>query len=432
MEKNSSCCCGGLPAMWWWLLTLLGLPLLFFLMTGSRQGAVESDLTTRSTAALKAAGMDWATVNLDQRGRDVLLNGMAASKQESDAALNVVQGVYGVREVQNKVEVATAKAPEPAPAAAPMQMPDAAPASPPAIASAPLKAPEFSLQAAGDKVVLQGVMSSQQEIDAALRAAEGVYGAGQVDNRLQLSEGVAPADWLNGLTDLLPALQGLENAGLTISAAGNSISGQLPSDADKSKLLGQVQQVLGEGIADQLAVNVPPVTEPVSPAAEQTAQVPAEQAPVEQTVPAPTEQVAQVPAEAEPTQEQQAVMNCQQQLNDAMTGKTILFETNKSAIKRDSLALLDSLSGIIANCKDVIAGRGIQVSGHTDSVGNDAYNQNLSTQRADAVKDYLVKKGVDSALIKSAGFGESQPIASNDTEAGRSQNRRITFDINPE
>lgn len=331
MEKNSSCCCGGLPAMWWWLLTLLGLPLLFFLMTGSRQGAVESDLTTRSTAALKAAGMDWATVNLDQRGRDVLLNGMAASKQESDAALNVVQGVYGVREVQNKVEVATAKAPEPASAAASMQMPDAAPASPPAT----------------------------------------------------------------------PVEQTAQTA-----------------------------QASPQNPAEQTAQAPAPAEQAATPA-EQTAQA-SPQNPVEQTAQAPAGQTAQAPAEAEPTQEQQAVMNCQQQLNDAMTGKTILFETNKSAIKRDSLALLDSLGGIIANCKDVIAGRGIQVGGHTDSVGNDAYNQNLSTQRADAVKGYLVKKGVDSALINSAGFGESQPIASNDTEAGRSQNRRITFDINPE
>lgn len=334
MEKNSSCCCGGLPAMWWWLLTLLGLPLLFFLMTGSRQGAVESDLTTRSTAALKAAGMDWATVNLDQRGRDVLLNGMAASKQESDAALKVVQGVYGVREVQNKVEVATAKAPEPASAAVSMQMPDAAPASPPAT----------------------------------------------------------------------PVEQTAQTA-----------------------------QASPQNPAEQTA-QAPAPAEQAAPPAEQTAQAAqaSPQNPVEQTAQAPAGQTAQAPAEAEPTQEQQAVMNCQQQLNDAMTGKTILFETNKSAIKRDSLALLDSLGGIIANCRDVIAGRGIQVSGHTDSVGNDAYNQNLSTQRADAVKGYLVKKGVDSALINSAGFGESQPIASNDTEAGRSQNRRITFDINPE
>ncbi len=350
MEKKNSCCCGALPAMWWWLLTLLGLPLLFFLMTGSRQDAVENDLATRSTAALKAAGMGWATVNLDQRGRDVLLNGMAASKQESDAALNVVQGVYGVREVQNKVEVATVKAPEPDTAAAPVPMPDAAPASPPA----------------------------------------------------------SPAEQTAQASPQNPAEQ----------------TAQAPAPAEQAA-----------PSADQTA-QAPAPSEQATPPAEQTAQVPApaEQAapPAEQTAQAPAGQTAQAPAEAESTQEQQAVMNCQQQLNDAMTGKTILFETNKSAIKRDSLALLGSLGGIIANCKDVIAGRGIQVSGHTDSVGNDAYNQNLSTQRADAVKDYLVKKGVDSALIKSAGFGESQPIASNDTEAGRSQNRRITFDINPE
>ncbi|MDQ5769271.1 OmpA family protein [Thiothrix subterranea] len=294
MDKNSACCCGALPAMWWWLLTLLGLPLLFFLMTGARQGAVETDLTTRSTAALNAAGMDWATVNLDQRGRDVQLNGMAASKQDQDAALKIVQGVYGVRDVQNMVEVAIT------------------PKTAPATASTPLQEPDV-------------------------------------------------------------------------------------------------------GITDQTA-QAP--AEPAASPADQTAQ-----APIEQAIP---------PAEAAPAPEQQAVMNCQQQLNDAMTGKTILFETNKSAIKRDSLALLDSLTGIIADCKDVIAGRGIQVSGHTDNVGNDAYNQNLSTQRADAVKDYLVKKGVDSTLIKSAGYGESKPIASNDSEAGRSQNRRITFDINPE
>lgn len=308
MEKNSACCCGALPAMWWWLLTLLGLPLLFFLMTGARQGAVETDLTTRSTAALNAAGMDWATVNLDQRGRDVQLNGMAASKQDQDAALKIVQGVYGVRDVQNKVEVAIT--PESDPVAASVQMSDAAPETAPATTS--------------------------------------------------------PADQ----------------------------TAQAPAEPEV------------------------PSPEQEAPAADQTAQ-----APIEQAVP---------PAEAAPAPEQQAVMNCQQQLNDAMTGKTILFETNKSAIKRDSLALLDSLTGIIADCKDVIAGRGIQVSGHTDNVGNDAYNQNLSTQRADAVKDYLVKKGVDSTLIKSAGYGESKPIASNDSEAGRSQNRRITFDINPE
>ncbi len=364
MEKKRSCCCGELPAMWWWLLTLLGLPLLFFLATSARQSVVEKDLTGRSTAALKAAGMDWATVNLDQRGRDVQLNGMAASPAVRDEAFKTVQNVYGVRDVQNLVEVATAPAPAPAQESMPMQMAaaEAAPAHP-AQAPAPLKTPDFSLQVVEGKIVLQGVMGSQQEIDAAVKAVQGAYGTMPIDNQIQLADGVAPADWLNSVAGLLPALQGLENASLKVSAAGNSIGGDLPSEADKAGLLQKAQQVLGAGIADQLAVK--------APAAPESAPMPAPVEPETAAAPAPAA-----------TPEQQAVTNCQQQLNDAMAGKTVLFETNKSAIKQDSLALLDSLVGIISSCQPTIAGHGIQISGHTDNVGNDTYNQKLSQQRA--------------------------------------------------
>jgi outer membrane protein OmpA-like peptidoglycan-associated protein len=344
--------------------------------------------------------MDWATVNLDQRGRDVQLNGMAASPAVRDEAFKTVQNVYGVRDVQNLVEVATAPA-------QPAQVPT------------PLKTPDFSLQVVEGKIVLQGVMGSQQEIDAAVKAVQGAYGTMPIDNQMQLADGVAPADWLNSVAGLLPALQGLENASLKVSAAGNSIGGDLPSEADKAGLLQKAQQVLGAGIADQLAVK--------APAAPESAPMPAPVAA------APTKvepETAAAPAPAA-TPEQQAVTNCQQQLNDAMTGKTVLFETNKSAIKQDSLALLDSLVSIISSCQPTIAGHGIQISGHTDNVGNDAYNQKLSQQRAGVVKNYFVKKGIDGGLVKSVGLGESKPIASNDDEAGRSQNRRITFDINP-
>ena len=407
MDQKRSCCCGELPAMWWWLLTLLGLPLLFLMMTGARQGAVEKDLATRSETALKAAGMDWATVNLAQRGRDVQLKGMAASEQDRNAAVKTVQDVDGVRDVQNLIEVASAE---------PVQAPVSAETPAVNALAASLKAPEFSLQSVDGKVVLQGVMGSQQEIDEALAAAQGMYGAAQVDNQLQLREGVAPASWLKGVADLLPALQGLDNASLKISAAGNSIGGQLPANADKASLLDKARQVLGEGVADELAV----AAEKAPDTTVATQQAPAQ---VEPAIAA---------AKSEPAQEEQAVQNCQQQLNDAMQGKTILFATNKSAIKQDSIALLDSLVGIMSSCQGVIAGRGIQVSGHTDSVGNDAYNQKLSQQRADAVKGYLVNKGIDAGLVTSVGFGESKPIASNDNEADRSQNRRIAFDIKPE
>ena len=73
----------------------------------------------------------------------------------------------------------------------------------------------------------------------------------------------------------------------------------------------------------------------------------------------------------------------------------------------------------------------IDVLGHTDSTGSDAYNQTLSVNRAQSVASYLSSRGVASARIGVRGFGETQPIASNDTEAGRAQNRRVEIKVVP-
>ncbi|MDO4232665.1 MAG: OmpA family protein, partial [Lautropia sp.] len=67
--------------------------------------------------------------------------------------------------------------------------------------------------------------------------------------------------------------------------------------------------------------------------------------------------------------------------------------------------------------------------GHTDSVGNDAYNQRLSVRRAEAVKAYLVSKGVDPARVYTEGKGETQPVADNKTRDGRAQNRRVEIEV---
>jgi outer membrane protein OmpA-like peptidoglycan-associated protein len=67
----------------------------------------------------------------------------------------------------------------------------------------------------------------------------------------------------------------------------------------------------------------------------------------------------------------------------------------------------------------------LEVEGHTDSVGSDDYNMTLSQNRANAVRDYLIQKGINSSSISSRGFGESQPVAENSTSSGRQQNRRV-------
>ncbi len=65
------------------------------------------------------------------------------------------------------------------------------------------------------------------------------------------------------------------------------------------------------------------------------------------------------------------------------------------------------------------------VEGHTDNVGGDAFNRTLSDKRANAVKTYLVGKGIEAARLSASGMGMSKPVAQNETEAGRAQNRRV-------
>jgi outer membrane protein OmpA-like peptidoglycan-associated protein len=71
----------------------------------------------------------------------------------------------------------------------------------------------------------------------------------------------------------------------------------------------------------------------------------------------------------------------------------------------------------------------VRVEGHTDSFGSDSYNQSLSERRSHAVVRYLIQKGIQSERLEAVGFGESRPIASNDTEQGRAKNRRTEFHI---
>jgi OOP family OmpA-OmpF porin len=97
------------------------------------------------------------------------------------------------------------------------------------------------------------------------------------------------------------------------------------------------------------------------------------------------------------------------------------FDFNRAVVKAGGGH--DVLADVVRTMKDNPSLR-VSVEGHTDSVGSDAYNQRLSERRAQAVKDYLVHQGIDAGRITTTGYGESKPVASNATEAGRAQNRR--------
>ena len=103
----------------------------------------------------------------------------------------------------------------------------------------------------------------------------------------------------------------------------------------------------------------------------------------------------------------------------------ILFDTGKATLRSEAREVISRIAGVLM----IAQGITLKIEGHTDSVGGDEYNQKLSEQRAGSVKEYLEKAGVKPELITIEGFGKTQPIADNNSAAGRQKNRRVEIVI---
>ena len=114
---------------------------------------------------------------------------------------------------------------------------------------------------------------------------------------------------------------------------------------------------------------------------------------------------------------------CQQLFSDLLSKTKIRFLTGRATLDSDSTGLLDHLVETALRCPNAA----IEIAGHTDSEGEDAANQTLSERRAQAVLDYFVKAGLPADRFTAVGYGSTKPVASNDTDDGKAQNRRIEF-----
>jgi outer membrane protein OmpA-like peptidoglycan-associated protein len=106
----------------------------------------------------------------------------------------------------------------------------------------------------------------------------------------------------------------------------------------------------------------------------------------------------------------------------------VLFDFGKSTLRPGAREKLAKIAGIVL----AHPGLNLEIEGHTDSVGSDEFNQKLSEERAAAVRQYLASQGLPSENIGARGFGEAQPVASNDNAAGRQQNRRVELVVSGE
>lgn len=107
------------------------------------------------------------------------------------------------------------------------------------------------------------------------------------------------------------------------------------------------------------------------------------------------------------------------------TLKNVYFDTDKATLRESSYPALNNLLAAMEANEEMK----IQISGHTDSRGDADYNRKLSQRRAESVKQYLVNKGIDPGRVKAKGYGESKPIATNETAEGRQKNRRTEVKI---
>lgn len=252
------------------------------------------------------------------------------------------------------------------------------------VAANDIKAPPYVFQAYKDPVAvtltLSGYVPDDKVHAAVIASASRKFFSEKVVDNLKTSIG-APGGFSTAVMPAMGALSRLSTGTLVVSDREVKLSGDALYDAAAAQIRAGLGKDFPQGFQFKADVSVKPAV-----------------APVDATV-------------------------CQQLFSELLGKATIRFESGRAVIDPDSAGLLDHLIETALRCPTT----NIEVAGHTDSDGDDAANQALSERRAQAVVDYLVKAGLPSGRFTAVGYGSTQPVAANDTEDGKAQNRRIEF-----
>lgn len=252
------------------------------------------------------------------------------------------------------------------------------------VASNEVRAPPYIFQANKDPVAVTLTLSGyvpDNNSHAALAAAAGrKFGNEKIVDNLKASIG-APSGFTAAVTSALGALSRLSTGTLVVSDREIKLSGDALYEAAAGQIRAGLARELPLGWTSKPEISVKPAA-----------------APVDATV-------------------------CQQLFAQNLTKGRIRFESSSASINADSTGLLDRLVETAMRCPST----NVEIVGHTDRTGAEEFNQELSEKRAQAVADYLIKAGLPADRFTAVGYGSALPIAPNDTDEGKAQNRRIEF-----
>jgi OOP family OmpA-OmpF porin len=252
------------------------------------------------------------------------------------------------------------------------------------LAANEIKAPPYVFQAYKDPVAvtvtLTGYVPDNNAHAALAAAATRKFFNEKVVDNLKASVG-APSGFASAVMPALGALSRLSTGTLVVSDREVNLSGDALYDAAAVQIRGNLAKDFPQGWQLKTDISVKPAT-----------------APVDATV-------------------------CQQLFSDLLSKGKIRFESARATLDPDSAGLLDRLIETALRCPAA----DIEIAGHTDGAGDEVFNQALSEKRAQAVTDYLVKAGLPASRFTAVGYGSTRPVATNDTDEGKAQNRRIEF-----
>jgi OOP family OmpA-OmpF porin len=235
-------------------------------------------------------------------------------------------------------------------------------------------APAVQVNAAPGQVVAGGKVPDEATHAAVLARLRDTYGAANVVDQIEVGDVATPPNWSANVQKLIgPQLKQISKGELKIDGTQIDVRGEVGNEATRQQVASDMATALNPTYTIRNGLRVR--------ASEQGL------------------------------------------LDQTLANRTIEFETGSATLAPQGRAILDQMAAVLVKMNT----RVVEIIGHTDNAGNRASNIALSQARADAVKGYLVSKGIAPQQLTTTGVGPDQPVASNDTSDGRARNRRIEF-----
>ncbi len=291
----------------------------------------------------------------------------------------------------------------------------------------------------GTQVVLEGEVTSQTAKAQLVQSAGRYFPGAQVVDRMRIAENRSRA-WPATADQGLKMLATLRSGEARLARRGLTISGEAKDAAVVNVIRDQLERDIAKGYTGRENVNVrtdgviwseQEARRKADEEARRVADLDRQRKADEDLRRREDEQRRRDDDErrrretAERQQKDEAAKSCQSGLQKIAREGILKFERASANLDRESNDTLDQLAGTAKACP----GLKIEIEGHTDSEGTPERNQRLSDRRAQAVVDFLIKRGVDQAQLQAIGYGETRPLAPNDTTENRAKNRRIEFTV---